>query len=98
MEKTKLPEIPGMDVEKTLNEYYVDITRLLIKYGELNPEKVEQLIDNSGLFKDLDTIYDLAFLFHEEPYYWAMDLLHRPNNPEWAFDPKLWPPPEGCYD
>ena len=95
---TKLPRIPGIDTEEQLKEYHRIIVQCLIKYGGLDEQEAQRRIEESRLLSELDTEYDLMYLFHEEPYYWAMDILHSAGNPQWYRDPKLWPPPEDYYD
>ncbi|MCC6603508.1 MAG: hypothetical protein IT327_09880 [Anaerolineae bacterium] len=90
---SKLPRIPGINSEKELQVYFNEIKQLLMEHGNLDESKAERLIDESGIFADLVTENDLLYLFHEEPYYWAMEILHAPINPEWYQDPNLWPPP-----
>jgi hypothetical protein len=89
-----IPQISGIDVEQELRIYTSEIKRLLIKYGKTKDLEAERLINESGLFVDLDTEEDILYLFHEIPYYWAMELIHGSKNPKWFLDPELWPPPD----
>jgi hypothetical protein len=91
---TKTPQIPGIDGEQELKAYRLEINQLLVQYGNIKESEVERLIDQSGLFAGLDTEDALLHLFHEEPYYWAMELLYASQNRQWYLDPTLWPPPE----
>lgn len=84
-----------MDTE--LQEYYCDIIDCLIKYGATEEAQARYLVNHSGLF-DIKSEWDRINLLHELPYYWAMDLLHAADNPEWYHDPALWPPPQDNYD
>lgn len=92
----KLPQLPGMDVEKELEEFRKLVLHCLIKYGNLEKETAETMMNNAYFFANLENPAALIYLFHEEPYYWAMTLIK--TDPYWYKDPKLWPPPEDRYE
>ena len=74
-----------------INEFRSEIIECLEKYCKLTKVEAEKLLSQSGL---LDDVVDDDVLFHETPYYWAMQLFHRKSNPRWFHDPNLWPPPD----
>jgi hypothetical protein len=86
-----LPEHLNNDA---LAEFCQDIIHNLVKYGGLTPQEARQKLDESGvcLPENMQTEMQRALLFHEVPYYWAMELLHAKTNPTWWRDSNLWPP------
>lgn len=92
----KLPQLPGMDTQKELEEYQEKVLHCLIKYGGLDKKTARQKMSDAYFFADLDNAASLVNLFHEEPYYWAMTLIQ--TDPDWHKNPKLWPPPKDAYE
>lgn len=76
----------------TLQEFSDDILYCLVTFGGLQEEAARKLIDGSHLFEDVDELGQ-NLLFHELPYYWAMNLLHGKAS-KWYLDSQLWPPPD----
>jgi hypothetical protein len=74
-----------------IEQYHAEIIVCLVRFGKLSREKAEELLIESKL---LNNIKEDSVIFHEYPYYWAMQLLYGKSNPEWYLDQKLWPPPE----
>lgn len=94
--ENELPQLPGMDTQKELDDYKQKVFHCLIKYGGFDKETARQKMRDAYFFARLDNAVSLMNLFHEEPYYWAMTLIQ--TNPDWHRNPKLWPPPDDCYD
>jgi hypothetical protein len=86
-----------VDDERRLQDYYDDIVHCLIYYGGLSEAAARQRLDASNLFA-FENEVERAFFFHEEPYYYAMGLLHGRTNPWWHLDSALWPPPQSYRD
>ncbi len=78
---------------KLRDEYYTEIIDCLIKYGRLSQTEARNLLEQSKLFDDVGDD-DKDIIYHEYPYFWAMNLLYRETNPYWRQDSKLWPPPD----
>ncbi len=79
-----------------LAEYRKGIIDCLTKYGGLTESSARELLDNSKLLSDVTKDDDM--LFHEYPYFWAMNLLYSKTDPNWFQDPKLWPPPAEYFE
>jgi hypothetical protein len=81
-------------VRRMLSEYHDEITKLLMQYGNMSQDeaklKQQPIWD---MVSDFKTFEDYEILFHEEPYFWVMSLLHGKETPQWYLDPQLWPPP-----
>jgi len=84
-----------MDPE--LQSFYNDVLYCLVKYGGLTRELAGKIVADSKLF-EFDSPNEREMLFHELPYYWAMQLLYGKEFPEWHEDPELWPPPQDYLD
>ncbi len=81
-------------MDTKLQDFYNGIVFCLMRYAKLAEEQARHLIDESSLFRHVETDVEKSTLFHESPYFWAMHLVHSKQNPEWYQDPTLWPPPE----
>lgn len=78
---------------KLREEYYTGIIECLVKYGQLSEIEAKSLLEQSKLFDGVGEDDD-SIIYHEYPYFWAMNLMYRETNPTWWSDPKLWPPPD----
>lgn len=84
-------------MDKDLKYFCDQIVSCLVQYGGISLEEARHLLESKRLC-DADTAYQQMLLFHEPPYYWAMELLYADKNPQWHLDPKLWPPPQEYLD
>ncbi len=80
-------------MDAKLQKYYDEIVRCLVRYGKLDEVQARSRIDDSKLF-DFGNEIEQGLFFHEEPYYYAMALLHGRENPQWYNNRALWPPPK----
>lgn len=83
-------------MESEIELAYELIVHCLLKYGGIEKQEAQKLIEDSGMFifkSDLDR----NLFLHEEPYFWAMILIYGPGDKDWYQDPSLWPPPSS-YD
>jgi len=74
---------------------HYDLTiECLVRYGGLSYEEAVRKVDASGLFH-ADTEAERLLILHEEPYFWAMELVYGRSDPQtyWFHNPHLWPPP-----
>lgn len=85
--------MPNSEDAKELERYKQEISQCLVRYGDLSEVEANQIVESDSLF-EVKNDTQLFLIFHEEPYYWAMMMLHAESNPLWYQDPTLWPPPE----
>ncbi len=76
-------------------QYHEEIVECLVRYGHMSEDEAEALLERWGL---LANVKEDSVVFHEYPYFWAMNLMHGSEEPEWFRDPKLWPPPQDYLD
>ncbi len=90
-QETELPDFLN-DVE--LEAFCEEIVRSLMKYGQFDEVTARKMLEDSGLcaLENNRSVTERALFFHEVPYYWAMNLIHKDS--EWWQNPELWPPPE----
>ncbi len=86
-----------------LKAFCDEIVLCLRVYGKLAEQAARQRLDESGICSPerIETNLSRSLLFHEEPYYWAMDLLYGQEHSRWWDEPslgKLWPPPAEYHD
>ena len=84
-------------MDEELQRFVDDVIYCLKKYGKLNQVEAQKLARESRLFEVEDDM-DRGLLFHDEPYYWAMELLYGKTNPLWYKIPGFWPPPKDAYN
>ncbi len=81
--------------EETL-EYCNEIVSCLIEFAGKSQNEAESLVNE--YWSDEPIFTDDDFRLHEDPYYWAMCIIHDSkigsNNPNWTRDKKFWPPPK----
>lgn len=82
---------------KELERYKQEISQCLVRYGGLSEMEANQIVERNNLF-EVKNDTQLFLIFHEEPYYWAMMMLHTQQNPLWYQDPTLWPPPADYHE
>ncbi len=75
--------------------YHREIVRCLVRYGHMSEADGEVLLERSGLLANID---EDDILFHESPYFWAMNLIYGTEEPRWFDDRKLWPPSQDYID
>ena len=66
----------------------------LVQYGGMNIEQAYNEVFRNPPFSEDFTGKTEDIVFHEEPYYWAMSVLHKDNDPAWYHNPQLWPIPK----
>ncbi|HSH01801.1 MAG TPA: hypothetical protein VLL52_04720 [Anaerolineae bacterium] len=77
--------------ENEAQEHIELIILWLMHYGNLEkPEAITKLIQANIIF-DKSNQLSLMF-FHEEPYYWAMEIIFGFGSMWWHKDKNLWPP------
>lgn len=85
-----LPRVDEKYIEQAIC-WCQDIASCLVKYVGKTEEEAEQAVASSYIPQFLNE--DVGYVFHEIPYYWAMELLYGRSNPQWHKDKNLWPPP-----
>jgi hypothetical protein len=83
-------KIKNSEIELFKNQ----IINCLVIFGKISEPEAVELLKSSNLFNSELSEMGLNLIFHEPPYYWAMTLINL-DNPDWIYDKKLWPPPEG---
>ncbi|MDC1142305.1 hypothetical protein OAU50_04380 [Planctomycetota bacterium] len=77
------------------DRYCQEIVRCMGLYGDL-PSDVAVVMINEFWKEDGEFGND-DFRLHEDPYYWAMSMVHRERaiaeGIDWCKDPKYYPPP-----
>jgi hypothetical protein len=81
-----------------LEDFCNEIIRCMVLYGGWEEANARALIEASHHCdpKILVTELDRDWLFHDYPYFHALDLIYGRENPQWFNDPALglWPPPD----
>jgi hypothetical protein len=85
-----LPDVDKEYIEQAIL-WCQDIVNCLVRYAGKKQKEAEQLVASSYIPEFLNK--DAGYVFHEIPYYWAMELLYGRSNELWYKDKKLWPPP-----
>lgn len=80
-------------MDEELHEFCKEIVRYLVRYGNLDEADAWSRVQEARLC-EAESEIDRIVILHEEPYYWAMSILHGRNDPYWWQNPELWPPPE----
>ena len=85
-------------MDQEMQAYYDLTLKCVMRYGGLEELEAKLKIDKSKVF-EISTEVGRANLFHEEPYFWAMEILYGRNDPDnyWFKNPDLWPPPDDYY-
>ena len=81
-----------MTRDPEIQVYHNEIVRCLVQYGGLPEDEAQHLVERSRVL-EYDTEMGRSLIFHEIPYYYAMELLYGRTNPQWYKNPTLWPPP-----
>jgi hypothetical protein len=78
-----------------LQKFCEEIVLALMIYGGLGASSARQRVTACKRCNPeySTTEMDRVVLFHEPPYYWALEFLYGDTRPDWAADPQLWPPP-----
>ncbi len=82
-----------MTRDPKIQVYYDEIVRCLMQYGNIPQDEAQRLVEHSRIL-EYDNERGRTLIFHEVPYYYAMELLYGHTNPQWYKDPALWPPPD----
>ncbi len=75
-------------------QYHEEIVECLVRYGHTSEDEAEALLERWGL---LANVKEDSVVFHESPYFWAMDILYGAES-RWFDDPRLWPLPQDYID
>jgi len=80
--------------------YCEEVVNCIVKYGNKPEAAAVELVNL--FWKDKKEFFELDFRLHEDPYYWAMCIIHDrsigDNRPHWEKDPALSPPPKEFLD
>lgn len=82
-------------MDDEIREHYELTIECLMRYGGLRYDDAVRTVDASWVFRNVDTELARLMILHEEPYFWAMELLYGRADPQnyWFHNPDLWPPP-----
>jgi hypothetical protein len=93
-------EMPEWCNDAVLLEYAEEVVLCLVHFGGLTEVEARQHVEEWGEYmpENLPSLGSRALFLHEEPYYYAMELLHEHVEPYWWHLPELWPPPAELRD
>jgi hypothetical protein len=79
-----------------------EIVWCMMRYGHLGEAEARRRLDETGLCapENNRTEGAISVLFHDVPYFYALEILHSQRDPQWFNDPALglWPPPDQYYE